>query len=1135
MAAPAVVQRGALYAEQGAVIEFETAENGRALVADVAGTRLYTVRISGSGSGRLRASCNCPAAENGGPCKHIVATLLTATRALGTNGNATSELRRHRDTILRRTGAASPDARLGEIAVDAGADPLFTFIPDEFNGQAERNAQRMPEAIRPFCGWHGRFGGTESEEAFLTWLAEPDRKLRVRARARGEWMSADSLPPARCAIHLHLRHQGDRVVVRQTAIGEAGRPLPHLHRIGHTMLIQVPEGRFYTASIPPVAQELLTSLAAHEMLCELPPELEEDDPLAIDGRAHQFSLGDWNMLGLPRPAKDDPIRFQHEETAARPQLDSPQFGITLHPVGREIRIDVRPPDGIPFSEPMLKFWEMWNRLLDDTRAKRLRATAARSRRRALAQALWRLLYADNVQEVKAVIEATARDEAFQGLAARRGISACLREYANWIAERDCRFIVATDTFETNLPPWLEIPAFGRQIAPAMECLFTESDAEFAETSADPRPVASAGRLLPMLPALTTLCLERGIPLHYDGRTIKPAALQLKIAASASASRLDWFELKPEVWCDGSLIPQTRWLEIIKKGHFVDENGEVRLVELKSEAALRRFQKLLERQQQAVDDEGEPLPPEVGAADADAPITVPRLRIFDWAQLQAEGVECLLPEAEKQVLASLTEFSGIPEVPVPEALRATLRPYQKQGYDWFAFLYQHRFGACLADDMGLGKTVQTIALLLGLESGTIPPDPEMIGRPHLLVLPPTLLFNWRHELETFAPSLSIAEYAGPTRDEAAFQAQVVLTTYEIVRRDLAKLQEHPFHVVVFDEAQAIKNLPGGRSQAVRQLESRFTACLTGTPLENHAGEYYSILELALPGLFGSHQQFLADLRDPTAAQPLQRAKPFVLRRTKENILKDLPPKVESDVYLEMTEKQRAYYTRTVAEVRKEVLAAFKDNTAQQAGIVALAALTRLRQVCISPGILDPKHKEIAPKISYLLDKMREVADEGHAVLLFSQFTRALDLLEHHMKDAAIPYVRIDGKTPSPKRRTIIAKFQDPTGPPVFLISLKTGGVGLNLTRASYVFHLDPWWNPAVERQATDRAHRIGQRNTVFVHRVLMRHSVEEKIMALKAEKQALFEEVVGGADASRRSGGLVTRKDMEWLLNADKTD
>jgi len=1130
MASSAVVARGEQYAQKGAVLEFEATENGRALVADVAGTRLYTVRISSSGNGRLRASCDCPAADAGGPCKHVIASLLTATRALGNHGDATPDLLHHRETILRRAGLPPVAKRAGTICVDAGADPLFSFLPDDLYGQPEQNENRMPEEIRPFCGWHGRFGGEESERAFLEWLAEPERLWPVKVRTTDEWMEVEHQAPGRCDMQLYLRHLGDRVVVRQTAVTADSEPLRHLRRIGHNMLVQEPEGRFFTANIPAVAQELLTSLAAHEMLCELPSELDEDDPLAIDGRAHQFSIGDWNMLGLARPAKEDPIFFEHQDQPAKPHIESPQFGLLLHPVGREIRIDVKAPEGIPFSEPMLRFWEMWNRLLDDTKAKRIRATAAKGRRQVLARTMWRLLHAENVSEVKDIIDATAKDDVFEGLSARRAITSCLRDYANWLAEHDHRIIVAADTFETDLPPWQEVPPFGRTIAPALLKIFTDTDAEFAETSADPRPVATTMKLLPLLPDISNLCREKGIPLHYDGRTIKPASLQLKIQAAASAMRIDWFELKPQVWCDGSLIPQSRWMEILRKGHFVDENGEVRLIELKSEAALRRFQKLLERQQSEKEEMTPPPPPATTSDEAgDAPITVPRLRIFDWAQLQSEGVECELPEEETRVLESLTNFSGIPEAPLPPGLRATLRPYQKQGYDWFTFLYGHRFGACLADDMGLGKTLQTIALLLGLKTGVVRSDPADLALPHLLVLPPTLLFNWRHEIENFAPDLTISEYAGADRDESVFEADVVLTTYEIVRRDIDKLKERRFHVLCFDEAQAIKNLPGGRSQAVRQLKSRFTACLTGTPLENHAGEYYSILELALPGLFGSHQQFLIELRDPTAPQPLYRAKPFVLRRTKEHILKDLPPKVESDVYLEMTEKQRAYYTRTVAEVRKEVMAAFKDHTAQQAGIVALSALTRLRQVCISPAILDPKHKETAPKITFLLDKMQEVADEGHAVLLFSQFTRALDLLEKHLKDSNLPYVRIDGKTPSKKRKGIIASFQQEDGPPVFLISLKTGGVGLNLTRASYVFHLDPWWNPAVERQATDRAHRIGQKNKVFVNRVLMRHSVEEKIMELKAQKQALFEEVLGGTEASKRPGGLVTRDDMDWLL------
>lgn len=274
-----------------------------------------------------------------------------------------------------------------------------------------------------------------------------------------------------------------------------------------------------------------------------------------------------------------------------------------------------------------------------------------------------------------------------------------------------------------------------------------------------------------------------------------------------------------------------------------------------------------------------------------------------------------------------------------------------------------------------------------------------------------------------------------------------------------------------------------------------------------------------------------LKDPDPVfNPLNRARPFVLRRTKEKILKELPPKVESDIHLELTDEQKKFYTRAVAEVREEVMAAFADKTAQQAGIVALAALTRLRQVCVSPSLIDPDYTECSPKLGYLCGKLEELRDEGHAALVFSQFTKALDRLETELKAADIPFQRLDGSTPQEKRKKLVETFQTGKGPGVFLISLRAGGAGLNLTRASYVFHLDPWWNPAVENQASDRAHRMGQKSTVFIQRLLMLHTVEEKIMQLKAKKRALFEQVINGSSVDGSTGGaLMTRDDFRFLL------
>ena len=360
--------------------------------------------------------------------------------------------------------------------------------------------------------------------------------------------------------------------------------------------------------------------------------------------------------------------------------------------------------------------------------------------------------------------------------------------------------------------------------------------------------------------------------------------------------------------------------------------------------------------------------------------------------------------------------------------------------------------------------------------------------------------------------------------------MILTSYGLIRRDIARLREIPFHVIVFDEAQTVKNIFAGATGAVRQLKGFFKVVLTGTPVENHIGEYYSILDLVLPGLLGDYREFQGKAKkDLSSFLPVvaEKTKPFVLRRTKERILKELPPKVEHDVYLELTEKQKTFYNRTVEEVRSTIDAAYKQKTASQAKIIALTAIMRLRQICLSPGLLLPDIKEISPKIEFLRDKLGELQDESHSALVFSQFTSFLDIVEKELRSGGFRIFRLDGSTPVVKRKDIVEGFQGCTDPAVFLLSLKAGGQGLNLTRATYVFHLDPWWNPAVENQASDRSHRIGQKNKVIVTRLLMRHTVEEKMMALKQRKLSLYRALMDTPEKS--AGKAITREDFNFLL------
>jgi len=605
----------------------------------------------------------------------------------------------------------------------------------------------------------------------------------------------------------------------------------------------------------------------------------------------------------------------------------------------------------------------------------------------------------------------------------------------------------------------------------------------------------------------------GIQLCYRDRPVKKT--RFRVSIGAGRTRTDWFELKQEVRWDGKTLSPDEWRAIVENQGIIEEAGELWMLEGASLKTLEVLRELL--------NDGH------AAKKEDAPVRIPRLHVLDWLQLRRLGAELRLSPEDERFVRRLLRFEKMESAILPQRFRGTLRDYQKEGYDWLAFLYRHGLGGCLADDMGLGKTVQAIAFLGGLREGKIA-RPKQKVRTHLVVVPPTLVFNWKREFENFYPEMDVREY-GASRGAALDGAEVVIVTYETLRRDQKYFQARRFGAVIFDEAQYMKNLSAKRTASARRLRCDFALTLTGTPLENHLGEYYSILDLSVPGLLGNYQDF----RRRSLVDPLDRLKkraaPFVLRRTKDKTLKELPPKTEAEVYLRMTAKQNSLYRTVVAALRRDVRKAFDQKPASHASLSALTAILRLRQICASPKLLDPRSQERSPKIQYVLSKLREVVEENHSALVFSQFTSFLDVLEEEMKTEKLEYYRMDGSTPKNKRKDLVDAFQCGAGAPIFLISLKTGGVGLNLTQASYVFHLDPWWNPAVEDQASDRVHRIGQKKNVFVTRLLMQHTVEEKIMTLKKKKSDLYQRVLEGASPNSGKHGVLSREDFEFLLGA----
>jgi len=460
---------------------------------------------------------------------------------------------------------------------------------------------------------------------------------------------------------------------------------------------------------------------------------------------------------------------------------------------------------------------------------------------------------------------------------------------------------------------------------------------------------------------------------------------------------------------------------------------------------------------------------------------------------------------------------------PPTLTATLRPYQRAGLGWLHFLRTTGLGGCLADDMGLGKTVQALALLEELRAGGN-------TRPSLVVAPRSLLFNWAAEAKRFAPRLRVVEHHGADREANDFTGcDVVLTTYATMRLDVAKLAETEFEYVILDESQAIKNATSHVAKASRLLRARHRLALSGTPIENHLGELWSLFEFLNPGLLGSMRSFsrtfAAKTTPPERRDALARAlRPLILRRTKEQVAPELPARTEQTLFCELEGKQKKQYDELRDHYRAALLGRIRTSGIEKSRMQILEALLRLRQAACDPALIDPDTDASSAKMELLMTELRDVLESGHRALVFSQFTSFLDIVRGALDVEDIPYLYLDGKTRD--RQSLVERFQSADGPPLFLISLKAGGLGLNLTNADYIFLLDPWWNPAVEAQAIDRAHRIGRQKPVVAYRLIARDTVEEKILELQARKRELAESIISEDNSVLRK---LQVEDLEQLL------
>jgi superfamily II DNA or RNA helicase len=611
-----------------------------------------------------------------------------------------------------------------------------------------------------------------------------------------------------------------------------------------------------------------------------------------------------------------------------------------------------------------------------------------------------------------------------------------------------------------------------------------------------------------LPRTVRMLVEGGWHIEADGKIFKrPGAFRMAVA-----SGVDWFELHGDIQYGETTAKLPALLDALRRG-----DKMVRLDDgtygVLPEDWLRRIGML------------------AGAG-------TPENGHLRFGRSQAGLLDALLatePEAScdatfAKIREELRAFDGVKGAKQPKGFVGQLREYQREGLGWMDFLRRFSFGGCLADDMGVGKTAQVLAML---ETRRELREEGQSVRPSLVVVPRSLVFNWKEEAARFTPRLRVLDHTGMERSAKDFSAyDLVLTTYGTLRRDAALLKDVEFDYVVLDEAQAVKNSATESAKATRLLRAEHRLALSGTPVENHLGELWALFDFLNPGMLGTAQVF--KLAGSAARNPDEETRrllahairPFILRRTKEQVAGELPSKTEQTIYCEMKPEQRKLYNELRDHYRGALLKRIETEGLAKSKMQVLEALLRLRQAACHPGLLDKKRTgEKSAKLDSLLSQLREVRDEGHKALVFSQFTSLLAIVRERLDEEGVSYEYLDGATRN--RQARVERFQNEKDCRLFLISLKAGGLGLNLTAAEYVFLLDPWWNPAVEAQAVDRAHRIGQTRQVFAYRLIAKDTVEEKVLELQKSKRDLAAAIISADNSLIRNLG---REDLELLLS-----
>jgi len=608
---------------------------------------------------------------------------------------------------------------------------------------------------------------------------------------------------------------------------------------------------------------------------------------------------------------------------------------------------------------------------------------------------------------------------------------------------------------------------------------------------------------------------------------------IPMISTSIQSGIDWFDVDVTMTIDGELFDLKEIVRMWKNNEQAIELSSGEGVAVLDQDWISRYAPILNRLIHTSKSKGfDPAKALEEAIEAEenkkaSSLKIDKFQIGLLSELESIASEKQSDEEWDKIVKKLNSFKGIKSQRIPKEVTGVLRDYQKEGVNWLCFLNEFNFGGILADDMGLGKTLQTLVFLAILKK-------RRIKRPNIVIAPTSVVTNWMAEVEKFVPHFKAVLLHGQKRKEhyaEAKKSDLIITTYGLLQRDLEWLKSINFQTIILDEAQNIKNARSKTAQAVMMLDGKQRLTLTGTPIENSVLELWSQFNFLMPGFFGSIKDFERDYVRPKGRRGFKKkrpdhgllrrqTRPFVLRRLKQDVAKELPPKTEQTLFCEMHSAQKKLYNSVLKIVHEQVKEKISAGGVKGARIAIFDALLKLRQICCDPRLssLAGNDPPTSAKFKLFIETVTDIVGEGHRVLVFSQFVKMLNLMHADLKAANIPFLQLDGS--SKNRDTLVAKFQQSDAYPVFLISLKAGGTGINLTAADYVIHFDPWWNPAVESQATDRAYRIGQKNHLFVYKLITRNSIEEKIVDLQKKKQALADNIVGVSDS------------LENMLNMD---